>query len=257
MNPATPSGPALILVITGPHGAGKTRHAHRLTAALRARGMVAVAHHPAPPPKWCRNHWERALHYAYERLRELGGAPPGCVLVAARWDESTHLAATHAPPGMSDHLKDLAAYEAAHRSADVFRIFLDASEEVLDARLNRRAGVPQTDAEKAEARELRRLRRPAEAINTEGPPAEVETRVLAEALRLIEAAAAAGITVYRAPPGAMENNTPRTPAPAPAPENEAAPHEGEPHRKVPEAPARIAYALISPGPVDGDGRPEA
>lgn len=252
--PAMNPGPALILVITGPHGSGKTRHAHRLTAALRARGVVAVSHHPGRPPSWCRNHWERAIHYAYERLRDLGSAPPGCVLVAARWDESTHLAATHAPPGMAEHLRDLAAYESTHRDAEVFRIFLDASEAALDARLNRRSGAPQTEEEKAEARELRRLRSPAEVINTEGPAAEVEAVVLDTALRIISSFELAGISVYRTPPGAMENNPHATPTPVDPRTN---PEPGTETRAPAAAPDKIAYAIISPGPVDGDGRPEA
>lgn len=178
------TGPDLILVLTGPHGAGKTYHTRTLASTLREQGLVVHEHHPAPPPAWCRNAWDRAVHYAYERIKALGAAPGG-VMVAARWDESTTLAAEHAPEPMADHMRDLASYEWTHREPPVLRITLDADPATLDARLTSRHGRPQTAAEKAEAAKIRELSWPSPTFDTSKPREEVATEVAREALRLI------------------------------------------------------------------------
>lgn len=75
-----------ILVLEGPDGCGKSTHADRLAAALRAESVDAVAFHHAKPAD--ADPVLAALDYAAQR-RRLVLAPPAAVIVADRWTPST------------------------------------------------------------------------------------------------------------------------------------------------------------------------
>ena len=75
-----------VLVLEGPDGCGKSTHADRLAAALRAEGVDARAFHHAKPAD--ADPVLAALDYAAQR-RRLVRNPPAAVIVADRWALST------------------------------------------------------------------------------------------------------------------------------------------------------------------------
>lgn len=152
---AAAEDPALrvVLVLTGPHGAGKSRHAATLALLLSQRGLdVALVAHPSPPAGL--GAWGRALHYAAFRATLLAGCASR-VIVADRWTESTRCAAEWAPEGERGDMRVLAGFEDRQHGAAVYHLLLDASDATLDARLRGRRGRPATEAEREEARYLR------------------------------------------------------------------------------------------------------
>lgn len=149
--PTAPS--CIVLALTGPHGAGKSRHAATLALRLSQRGVdVTLVAHPPPPAGL--DAWGRALHYAAARAQLLAGCTSR-VVVADRWTESTRCAAAWAPEAARVHMNLLASFEDRHLGAAVHHLLLDASDETLDGRLRARHGRPATDAERIEARFLR------------------------------------------------------------------------------------------------------
>lgn len=188
---ATPSGGPVVLVLTGPHGVGKSAHAGWLRTGLRKAGVRATLWAIAPPPAECVTPFDKALHYAMDRLRALHYARgiESEVLVVARWDEST-CAAARAIAGeqgaMADAMVCLATCESDLRAVHVYRQLLDAPDAELDARLLRRDGRTQTPAERAEAAWMRHWMRPCAPILTDRPAEAVRADVLAWALGVLE-----------------------------------------------------------------------
>jgi hypothetical protein len=149
---AMPSGGPVVLVLTGPHGVGKSAHAGWLRAGLRNAGVRATLWTIAPPPAECVTPFDKAMHYAMDRLRALHYARgiESEVMVVARWDESTHAAARAVQRAdatgdlMAEAMQELATREAALRNVPVYRQLLDAPDAELDARMQRRCGRAQT-----------------------------------------------------------------------------------------------------------------
>lgn len=137
-----------VLVIEGCDGVGKSHHADRLAAALRAKGVDAVAFHHAKPAD--ADPVLAALDYAAQR-RRLVRNPPAAVIVADRWWHSTWVLGTV----LRGHLRDLAGVGLRNASdaewswhPEPWVAVLDAPDAVLDARLASR-GAPPTDMERA------------------------------------------------------------------------------------------------------------
>lgn len=127
---------ARILVLEGPDGCGKSTHADRLAAALRAEGVDAQAFHHAKPAT--ADVVLAALDYAAQRWR-LVIAPPAAVIVADRWTPSSWALGL----ALADHtdtlrvggfLRYLAIAEDELRDR-LDGVHLTAPQEVLDARL--------------------------------------------------------------------------------------------------------------------------
>lgn len=76
-----------VLVLEGPDGCGKSSHADRLAAALRAEGVDARAFHHTKPAD--ADPILAALDYARQRRVLCLHAEPGEVIVADRWTWST------------------------------------------------------------------------------------------------------------------------------------------------------------------------
>lgn len=130
-----------ILVLEGPDGCGKSTHADRLAAALRAEGVDAVAFHHTKPAD--ADPVLAALDYAAQR-RRLVLTPPAAVIVADRWSQSTWCLGK-ATEGRSS-LCSLAAAESDWVESVALRL-LEAPDDVLDARLAAR-GTPATEADR-------------------------------------------------------------------------------------------------------------
>lgn len=168
-----------VLVLEGPDGAGKSAHADRLAAALRAEGVDAVAFHHAKPAD--ADPVLAALNFAAQR-RRLVLAPPAAVIVADRWAGSTwtlgHAMREACFGCHGQSLVDLGnAEEGWLPIADV--AMLDADDAILDARLAER-GTPATRMDRALRSEYRRSRFLARhCFDTSGPADVVAAGLLA------------------------------------------------------------------------------
>ena len=191
---AMPSSGPVVLVLTGPHGVGKSAHAGWLRTGLRNAGVRATLWTIAPPPAECVTPFDKAMHYAMDRLRALHYARgiESEVMVVARWDESTHAAARAVQRAdatgdlMAEAMQELATREAALRNVPVYRQLLDAPDAELDARMQRRCGRAQTPDERAEAAWMRDRMQPCAPILTDRPAHAVRADVLAWALGVLE-----------------------------------------------------------------------
>lgn len=173
-----------VLVLEGPDGCGKSTHADRLAAALRAEGVDAVAFHHTKPAD--ADPILAALDYAAQR-RRLVRKPPAAVIVADRWALSTRCLGAakvmHNGSAEGDLLRGFGSAEMTW--APPRMVVLTAPRDVLDARLAAR-GTPATemDALLRDAYELHRgmLR----FIDTSRPADVVAAELLAWARSALE-----------------------------------------------------------------------
>jgi len=159
-----------ILVLEGPDGCGKSSHADRLAAVLRAEGHNARAFHHTKPAD--ADPVLAALDYARQRRVLCLHAEPGEVIVVDRWWHSSEM--------MGEPLNRLASTEANIAGFVPPLACLIAPDRVLDARLAAR-GAPATAQEKA----LRRTYsteakwRPWRVVDTSRPADDVAAELLA------------------------------------------------------------------------------
>lgn len=130
-----------LIVLEGCDGTGTTTHAEALAGALCREGYTGLSYHHPPHPSGC-THWERSLHYALERARvcrKLRDTDRDTVLVADRWYHSTWsytAVLTREPVRVA--MLGLSLYENSILPPITLAVMLDASDEVLDARLRER-----------------------------------------------------------------------------------------------------------------------
>jgi hypothetical protein len=132
-----------ILALEGPDGCGKSTHADRLAAALRAEGVDAVAFHHAKPVT--DDVVAAALDYARQR-HEMVRNTTAAVIVADRWTPSTWcLGSAMAALLKLEHRNLFGLTDLAHAEARWLPrcdgALLWAPDPVLDARLKAR-GTP-------------------------------------------------------------------------------------------------------------------
>ena len=130
-----------VLVLEGPDGCGKSTHADRLAAALRAEGVDAVAFHHTKPAT--ADVVLAALDYARQR-KEMVHSAPAAVIVADRWTPSTWcLGSAMAALLKLDHRNIFGLTDLAHAEARWLPrcdgALLWAPDPVLDARLKARS----------------------------------------------------------------------------------------------------------------------
>lgn len=172
-----------ILVLAGPHGAGKTGHADALAASLKSLGHDVEAWHHPPPPGPPRTALARALWYAWTR-EHLAMARPCSILVADRWTESTRAAARATILPEQEAMVTLADAEDCVYAPEAM-ILLDASHAVIEARLRARHGRGQTREELAEARYLRSTFADDARVDTDAPREMVAAEILRLACALL------------------------------------------------------------------------
>lgn len=128
-----------LIVLEGCDGTGTTTHADSLAGALCREGYPGLSYHHPPHPSGC-THWERSLHYALERARVCRKLrDTDTVLVADRWYHSTWAytaVLTREPVRVA--MLGLSLYENSILPPITLAVMLDASDEVLDARLRKR-----------------------------------------------------------------------------------------------------------------------
>lgn len=140
---------ARILVLEGPGGCGKSTHADRLAAALRAEGHDARAFHHAKPAT--ADAVAAALDYARQR-QEMVCNQPGAVIVADRWTPSTWCTGSAMSAVLKlDHRNLFGLTDLAHAEARWLPrcdgALLWAPDPVLDARLKAR-GTPANEMDR-------------------------------------------------------------------------------------------------------------
>ena len=151
-----PKGPTLI-VIEGTEATGTTTHAHGLATALSIRGYRARSWGHERPTT--RDPWVRALDYAQQRaqLLEQHAGESDLVIVVDRWWHTSHVEALCEPEGYDrSRFASLARAEALHSISPALLVVLDASGDVLDARMLARQPPEVPDARDRERRKLYR-----------------------------------------------------------------------------------------------------
>lgn len=190
-------GPHLI-VLEGPDGVGKSAHAARLVASLRARGIDARLFQHVGPGRGA-GLVEAALHFALERavMLRTEKAP---VVVADRWLVSNMVAFKGATDqGEVAALRGIVEAEMAVTPEPRLGVLLAASGEVLDARLRARGAEPsprEMQDREVYAFFVERARadgdympRNGAVVDTARPQDEVAAEILALTLRALEGVA--------------------------------------------------------------------
>jgi len=174
----------MMIHFEGQHAAGKTHHTRALAVNLRQHSVRASAwQHRAPAAT---DPYGAALDFAAQRHLYVTSPlyPADEVRVTDRWVQSTEVVGWTVEGAVRNALWRLAAAERAILPKPVLVAVLDTTDAELDRRLKTRGEVTERDRACRAAYRNPAVIGPwgAVRVDTSGPAAEVETRLLAMAL---------------------------------------------------------------------------